>query len=48
MSLISLLAEHTYKHRNTIKTMLVEKFHRHHKEEETATVQEDLRTSTEL
>ena len=48
ISLISLLGEHTYKHRNTIKTVLVEKFHRHHKEEETATLQEDLRTSTEL
>ena len=52
MSLISLFAEHTFKHRNSIKTVLIEKFHRHHKEEEeTSTLsdsQEELRTSTEL
>lgn len=51
MSLISLLVEHTYKHRNGIKTVLIENFHRHHKEEETATLadsQKELRTSTEL
>ena len=51
ISLISLLAEHTFKHRKSIKAMLIEKFHRHHKEEETATLsdsQEEHRTSTEL
>ena len=51
ISLIILLAEHTFKHRNSIKAMLGEKFYTHHKEEETAALpdsQEELRTSSEL
>ena len=46
ISLISLLAEHAYKHRNTIKTTLIKKFHRHHKEEETATLPDSSEESS--
>ena len=43
LSLIVLLAEHTFKHRNSIKIVLIEKFHRHHKEEEeTVTLSDTL------
>ena len=48
VSLITLLAERVFKHRESIKKMIAEKFHTDHYEEETATLSEELRTSTEL
>ena len=50
ISLVTLLAEHVFKHRDSIKEMIAEKFHKDHYEETTASSdsQEELRTSTEL
>ena len=50
ISLISLLVEHTLKHRDSIKNKIVEKFYAEHEEKGTALSdsQEELRTSTEL
>ena len=45
ISFIVLLAEHTFKHRNNIKTMIIKRFYTHH-QEETAILPE-FRTSTE-
>ena len=50
VSLITLLAEHIFKHRDSIKEMIAEKFYAKHKEKGTALSgsQEVLSTSTEL
>ena len=50
ISLVTLLTEHVFKHRDSIKEMIAEKFHKDHYEETTASSdsQEELRTSTEL
>ena len=51
ISLFSLLAEHTFKHRDSIKNKIAKKFHTDHYEKETASLsdsQEKLRTSTKL
>ena len=50
VSLITLLVEHAFKHRDNIKKKIAEKFHTEHKGKGTALSdsQEELRTSTEL
>ena len=46
ISLIVLLAEHTFKHRNNIKTMIVKRCYTHH-QEDTVILLPELRTSAE-
>ena len=51
ISLIVLLAEHTFKRKDSIRTMIMKRFYTKHQEEESITLpdsQEELRTSTEL